>query len=476
MNHWILTAGQAMHAERIKLRFLMARSSRFGLVFLSALLLACAHSEINKPLEQWTPETDKTSLKRLEGKGFRSENIAVVVGFSGGGTRASTFAYGVLQELADTKLSNMPGSPSMLQELDMISSVSAGSFTAAYYGLYGDKIFTDFEQDFLRKDVEAVLIEKMFNPVNWVKLMSGEYGRSDIAAKYYDKELFKGATMSDFEKEGRPLIFINATDLATGDRFPFSTTTFDVICTDFENYPVSSAVAASTALPIVLSPITVENYAGSCDYQAPAWQLEALKDKQLTYRKLAAQKFEAYMDKEKRPWLHLVDGGISDNLGLRTFQQTLDMFSIPGTKKNGLLRSNAQHIMIISVNSHANHEADWMFERYAPSMFEMLGSMSADQISRHSEDTIQLVKYAFDKWVKEGSTPERPLSFHFVEVSFNKLADEKEREFLNKISTNYNLTDEEVDRLIAAARKVLRESKDFQGFLKTANPITIPAE
>ena len=152
------------------------------------------------------------------------------------------------------------------------------------------------------------------------------------------------------------------------------------------------------------------------------------------------------------------------------------MFSIPGTEKDGLLRANAQHILIISVNSHASHEADWMFERYAPSMFEMLGSMSADQISRHSEDTIQLVKYAFDKWVKEGSTPERPLSFHFVEVSFNKLDDEKEREFLNKISTNYNLTDEEVDRLIAAARKVLRESKDFQGFLKTISPISIPAE
>ena len=450
--------------------------TRFGLIFLSTLLLACAHSEINKPLEQWTPEIEASDYKRIEGKGFRSEKVAVMVGFSGGGTRASAFAYGVLQELADTKLSNLPNSPSMLHEIDMISSVSAGSFTAAYYGLYGDKIFTDFEQQFLRKDVEAVLIEKMFNPVNWVKLMSGEYGRSDLAAKYYDEKLFHGATMSDFDKEGKPLILINATDLATGDRFPFSSTTFDVICTDFENYPVSSAVAASTALPIVLSPVTVENYAGSCDYQPPVWQVEALKDKELTYRKLAAQKFEDYMDKEKRPWLHLVDGGISDNLGLRTFQKTLDMFSIPGTENDGLLHANAQHIVIISVNSHATHKADWMFERYAPSMFEMLGSMSADEINRHSEDTIQLVKYAFDKWVKEGSTPERPLTFHFVEVSFNKLEDDNEREFLNKIGTNYNLTNEEVDRLIAAARKVLRESKDFQGFLKTASSSSMPAE
>ena len=152
------------------------------------------------------------------------------------------------------------------------------------------------------------------------------------------------------------------------------------------------------------------------------------------------------------------------------------MFSLPGTDKNGFLHNDAQHIVIISVIAHAEHKADWMLERYAPSMFEMLGSMSADQISRHSEDTIQLVKYAFDQWVKEGSTPERPLSFHFVEVSFNQVDDEDEREFLNNIPTNYDLTDEEVDRLIAAAKQVLQESKDFQDFLKTVSPISLPTE
>ena len=33
----------------------------------------------------------------------------------------------------------------------MMASVSGGSFPAAYYGLYRDKIFTDFEKDFLAR-------------------------------------------------------------------------------------------------------------------------------------------------------------------------------------------------------------------------------------------------------------------------------------------------------------------------------------
>jgi hypothetical protein len=107
-----------------------------------------------------------------------------------------------------------------------------------------------------------------------------------------------------------------------------------------------------------------------------------------------------------------------------------------------------------------------MLERYAPSLFEVIGSVTADQISRYSEDTIQLVRATFDTWVKDKSTPEHPVSFHFVEVNFEQVRDDGERDFLNSIGTNFDLNDEQVDRLIDAARKVLRESKEFQSFLE----------
>ncbi len=41
-----------------------------------------------------------------------------------------------------------------------------------------------------------------------------------------------------------------------------------------------------------------------------------------------------------------------------------------------------------------------------------------------------------------------------------------ERRFLNTIGTSFDLSDEQIDRLIAAARKVLRKSPEFHAFLK----------
>jgi NTE family protein len=79
----------------------------------------------------------------------------LLVSFSGGGTRASALAYGVLQELRDTQVSVAGKRERLLDEIDVITSVSGGSFTSAYYGLYGDRIFEDFEERFLRRNVQS---------------------------------------------------------------------------------------------------------------------------------------------------------------------------------------------------------------------------------------------------------------------------------------------------------------------------------
>lgn len=438
---------------------------RLCLTFLVLLNTACAQlSSVDRPLAHWTPDLTKRAEAQL--KGDRSPDIAVLLAFSGGGARASAFAYGVLKELAATEVITEQGSHSLLHEVDAISSVSGGSFTAAYYGLHGEQIFTDFEERFLRKDVEGVLFRKLFNPVNWVRLLSGTYGRADLAADYYDKTLFDGATFADLQRSDAPLVIINTTDLATGNRFPFGQWSFDILCADLGPYPVSRAVAASSAVPILFSPITLENFAGSCGYQQPAWIAEALADEGPTSRKVEARRYQNFFDRQKRPWLHLVDGGISDNLGLRSYYNTLSIASEPGSQPGELRHPDARHIMIISVNAHAKHKTNWVLERAAPSLFEVIGSVSADQISRYSDDTIQIVRSTFERWVQEESTSERPVTFHFVEVSFEQVRDDEEREFLNRIGTNFNLSDEKVDRLIEAAGQVLRESEEFQAFMK----------
>ena len=242
---------------------------RGSLILLACLLLgsaACAtRVGREQPLAQWTPEERQRAEEQLEGD--RSPELLVLLAFSGGGTRAAAFSYGVLQELAATEVMTQKGPRPLHHEVDVISSVSGGSFTSAYFGLRGDAIFEEFEERFLRKNIEGALIGQFFNPLNWPKLMNLSYGRSDIAAEYYSKHVFDGATFADLERPGAPAVVINATDLGSGMRFPFYRAYFDLICADIDQYPVSRAVAASSAVPGLLSPISLESYAGRCGYQ-----------------------------------------------------------------------------------------------------------------------------------------------------------------------------------------------------------------
>ena len=52
------------------------------------------------------------------------------------------------------------------------------------------------------------------------------------------------------------MILASATDISTGSRFVFSQRVFDVICSDLDAVPLSRAAAASSAVPVVLSPVT----------------------------------------------------------------------------------------------------------------------------------------------------------------------------------------------------------------------------
>jgi len=168
---------------------------------------------------------------------------------------------------------------------------------------------------------------------------------------------------------------------------------------------------------------------------------------------------------EKRPWLFLVDGGVADNLGLRVFY---NLFELTGNRQSALQiigHDNVKQILIISVDSHTKPQNKWAVKRLNPSLAQVLGSVSSVQIGRYSRDTIEIVRSGFDLWTRELTDAGHPVAFHFVEVSFAKDSNREERDRLSKIGTSFNLAEEEVDLLIGSARKVLRQSIEFQNFL-----------
>ena len=238
------------------------------LTWTAVVVIGCAHYPVNEPLKQVDPESGYRGKHR--GTPGNSENLLLYLTFSGGGTRAAALSYGVLEELRKTEVVIDGRKRRLVDEIDGISSVSGGSFTAGYYGLFGDRIFEDFETKFLKKNIQGGLTARTFlNPVNWFRLSSTYFDRSDLAAEYYDKHVFENKTFGDMDARKGPMIMMNATDMTHGIRVGFNQDAFDIICSDLSHFPVARAAAASSAVPMLLSPITLRNYAGTCGFKVP---------------------------------------------------------------------------------------------------------------------------------------------------------------------------------------------------------------
>ncbi|TLD43604.1 MAG: putative lipoprotein [Candidatus Jettenia ecosi] len=449
-----------------------------GILTTFFLMSGCVHYPVNKPLTKIDPDSGYRG--KFMGTPGNSHELALFLTFSGGGTRASALAYGVLEELRKTEVTLHGQRRKLLDEVDGIAGVSGGSFTAAYYGLFGDRIFEDFEQKFLKKNVQGSLVRRMLlRPDNWVRLSSPFFDRSDLAGEYYNKHIFDEKTFSDIAARKGPMIHINATDMVTGIRLAFHQDSFDVICSDVSSFPVARAVAASSAVPILLTPVTIRNYSNNCGYTLPEQMDRVLKEQDTSSRTFhLVSNTRPYLDSEKRKYIHLVDGGVSDNLGLRA---ALDRILALGSfwdsvKYLGL--ENIHKVVFVVVNAETAVDNRLSLLGQPPPFSAMLKSYSSVSITRYNYETIMLLRESFYKWTKEvqknrcgdGPIVTEPggcgdIKFYLVEVRFDMLKDDAEREYLKGLPTSFKLSAEQVDHLREVAHRILTESKDFQQLL-----------
>jgi NTE family protein len=432
------------------------------LIFLiSWVLLGCSSYGVvqNEATDQILGE-NAYSLSAQD-QGERSEDITFILTFSGGGTRAAAMAYGVMEELRETNIVIEGKQRRLLDEIDHISSVSGGSFTSAYYGLHGEQIFDIFEDEFLRFDLQSKLTHSVLNPLHWF----GRKGRTERSIEIYNKYLFHGATYADMMKPNRPMIIINASDLSHGVRFSFVQEYFNLLCSDLSSFPVARAVTASSAVPIVFNPVVLENHGGCPDLMSN--HEEELKKRAYGDPELTAlyQGLKTYSDKEKRKYIHFVDGGITDNMGLRAVS---DVIQVAGGPKKYLekIGQNTPHtVVFIAVNASTEPVTDMDDTVKQPSIAKSMGAVSGVQLHRYNVATVELVKAELETWAENMSTPERPVTPYFIQVTFAEIKRPQLKLFLNKIPTSFSLTDEQVDTLTDSARELLRNDSAFQKLL-----------
>ena len=133
-------------------------------------------------------------------------DTAIALAFSGGGTRAAAFAFGVLRGLDRLPTKEGKG---YLERVVFVSGVSGGSVTAAYFGLKGRAALADFRERFLISNAE----EDLSTGVNLRNIAQGLNGGVNVASRFtgwLDQNLFDNATLGDLFQQGKPIIWINA--------------------------------------------------------------------------------------------------------------------------------------------------------------------------------------------------------------------------------------------------------------------------
>ena len=392
---------------------------------------------------------------------WRTDDNAVMLAFSGGGTRAAALAYGVLKALRDTPVPGSAGARSLLNEVHSISSVSGGSFTAAYYGLHGDRIFEDYEDVFLRQNVQGALIHRLLNPFSWF----GRAGRTEMAVSYYEKTVFGEATFADMLGPDRPLVVINASDLGEGVRFSFLQDYFDLLCSDLSSFPIARAVTASSAVPVLFNPVVVQNFPACGDRAAKFLAAARKRAAGRPELELTVEGLETFSDHDKRQYIHFVDGGITDNLGIRSLYEIIEL-------SGGIAEYSAQHqrvppkrLVLISVNAATDPARDMDRSTKQPSVPKVVGAVSDVQLHRYNVDTIALIKASMERWAQELSKSGRLTEPYFILLDFHGIQDVEQRLFLNQTPTSFSLTDEQVDGLIEAGGELLRNDPEFRRLL-----------
>jgi NTE family protein len=408
-----------------------------------ALLGACsAWSHVNRP------SAPVTSPPSVPGR------VAVALALSGGGVRAAALAWGVMRELARLSVPADDGAPStLLREVDYVSSVSGGSFAAAYWTLHRDDeaALARFPEVFLYPDHARRLAWSAFgNPANWIRLPFTAFDRSDVAARYYSRRLFGGRTYAALPP--RPRLIVNASDLVTGSRFEFTEEFFGCLGTALADYPLGYAVAASSAYPPALAAVTLRNFGAPPGGCLTASDRAALQSAHLNPEAwLRAVRKQRFLETERVPYVHLVDGGVTDNLGLQGVLERLT----DGELSDLLNTRRLAGVVVIAVNAMAAHDVTLGRRAAGPDVLTGVDQSFGLMLEQATTRTSGLIRSAIDQRRAFEESLGRATRLHYLEVRLGDLEAPARRERLLAAPTRLALPRETIDDLLAAGRDLL---------------------
>jgi NTE family protein len=425
----------------------------------------------------------------------RIEQTGVIVTFSGGGTRAAALADGVLRALAATTLP-LPGGPlTMADEIDLVSSVSGGSVTAAYFALNGSQGLDRLEKDFLHQDIDLALIERAaLNPSEFLG------ARIQVLSGLFEDRLFGQTTYADLIAADkppmrRPYTVLNATDMTEGSRFSFTQDQFDLICADLTRVKIADAVAASAAFPPVFSAQTIVNHA-PCPTQDEAaarpgsgWQttpdgpapISVVND--LVASTLQGVAYPAgdfarfrrgggargYLNHYgQQRYIQLLDGGLADNLGLGLPLQLLGSTDMSPSFLAWINTKKITRLLLVVVNARSQDTTEYGRRAVPPGIVDTVLTTVGTPIDAV---TFQLL----DQLDQLATVRLDPGKRAVALVDLDLIADYPCRRYFHNIVTSWTLPQIQVDSLIALGKAMVLQSPEYSKIVTQLGGVVPPA-
>lgn len=443
--------------------------------FVAASLLLFSFCASCAPL--YNVPADKAYASPVQPMARQDDRALVFVALSGGGTRAAAMSWKALETLRKATYcyrdhqGNLVVS-TLADEIDYISGISGGSFAAAAWCLYRDNMDI-FRGRFIERNIQGELAGGLFIPP-WqgLRLLSPAYDRINMASEIYDRTVFEGKTFGDLPPH--PVLWVHATHLALGARFTFNKEHFDLLESDYSRYPIGYACAASSAFPILLSPMTVINYGDPIDLSNDIkYRMARRNTRQDIEKDFYSRMREFYNDKSNR-YMHLADGGLVDNQGLQVIIDQFDTNGIINKKLND--KANPlKRLVIINVNAGVIADDRSCKSAGAPHVglvikYTMVTSM--DNLSAKRWMQIKaLCRDVYKAGIELGDSS-RALSEleepYTIEISFRNVIGPQRAECY-KLPTSFYLDERQLKLIDKVVPTLVEEDPDFVRLKKAVN-------
>ena len=405
-------------------------------------------------------------------------DVVVALSFSGGGLRAAAFATGAMQGLASQ--AGPPGH-SLLQQVTFITSVSGGSLPAAWVGLHGTGSLAEFRETALLHGGAHKHVDNMRNSMSLLRLAG------DGLTRWLDAEVFHGATFAEMSAAGRPAVWINATNLNARLPFAFDRRTFGALCSDIDSFPVADAVAASMAVPLVFSPVVLEKHPEHCPDPLPVLGAATQANWGDTMlAKATSEEWQDYRDVTNGRFLKLVDGGLTDNFGLSSIQQSRLLAGTPLAPLDESEAMRIRRLLFVVVDGGNRSAVAWNRAVEGPSGLDLAFAsvdaaidtnmrLSYDSflvMSRRWQDELVAWRCGRPQAEQDEQRARQPgWSCNDVQVSVSRISFDDllpQRAFrLHQISTSLTLSQADVDDVIEAGRDAMQRNGMVQTFSHT---------